>query len=661
LTVRAIRAVMVRMACRLWLINIIYRGYVMDNKEYKKEMQDIIINLLKQDNYNEAYDAFVMYGKVYISDEFIEEYKDILYNYGPKVSVICMNCEDEVVDNFIKKQNYNNYEIVRTTKEDSYKDIIDYMKNTDSKYITFLENNAICSPSKISKSVWRLELYKDIQIINASWQYINSDTVIAHPDIVYKNIMNDKFYSGYKIIEQSIICNDNIYGSLSSIMVSTEYIRNVDVKEPCYNSDRINRLALLFQLLMNANMAYINEGLLSLKIGYDKQKYNKDRKAFYTLIQDIMPDVYEEVGERVRGEVLSSEELKEVYNNKNIAKCITFIYTDKGEYYNVKPIGDEAVKRGYSVKYTENIKEKAEIGIYCQHVCYPENSRFSMILLHDMAQGHNRWPNIWEIERWSKFDVGILPGVSWSERLKQCACMDYVNPRIGAYELGYPKSDIVYDEGIKQRTQELRKKFNVKYDYTILYAPSWEYFNKEDDFIKALSSLKVNLVVKQASWPESYSWVTDSINEMRKMHEGILDNLYYIESEESIMVALEMCDMVVSDESNVMAEALMLGKPSVAVTDWLIPDKNPPRCADVTMDYVIKCRKAELRETVENVMNNPDKYKSVMDNGKKLYSNQGNVCKDIMDLIDYYTQNGDSDSFMDKKITVDYSRCGLWI
>ena len=82
----------------------------MDNKEYKKEMQDIIINLLKQDNYTEAYDAFVMYGKVYISDEFIEEYKDILYNYGPKVSVICMNCEDEVVDNFIKKQNYNNYE-----------------------------------------------------------------------------------------------------------------------------------------------------------------------------------------------------------------------------------------------------------------------------------------------------------------------------------------------------------------------------------------------------------------------------------------------------------------------------------------------------------------------------------------------------------------------
>lgn len=382
----------------------------MNNKECKKEMQEIIINFVKLNKYTEAYVAFVMYGKVYISDEFIEEYWWILCYYGPKLSVICINCEDKAVDSFIKTQNYNNYEIVRTTKEDSYEDIIDYMKSTDSKYIAFLENNAICSPSKISKSVWKMELYKDIQIINASWQYVNSDTVIAHPNIVYKNIMDDKFYLGNIVIEQSIINNDNVYGVLSSIIVTTEYIKNINIKEPCYNSDRINRLELLFQLLMNANMAYINEGLLSLKIDYNKEKYKEDREDFYALIKNIMPDVYEKIVDRVRRENLSSKELKEVYNNKNIAKDITFIYTDKGEYYNVKPIGDEAVKRGYTVKYTDNIKEKTEIGIYCQHVCHPENSKFSMILLHDMAQGHNRWPNIWEIEEWSKFDVGIIPG-----------------------------------------------------------------------------------------------------------------------------------------------------------------------------------------------------------------------------------------------------------
>lgn len=90
----------------------------MNNKECKKEMQEIIINFVKLNKYTEAYVAFVMYGKVYISDEFIEEYWWILCYYGPKLSVICINCEDKAVDSFIKTQNYNNYEIVRTTKED---------------------------------------------------------------------------------------------------------------------------------------------------------------------------------------------------------------------------------------------------------------------------------------------------------------------------------------------------------------------------------------------------------------------------------------------------------------------------------------------------------------------------------------------------------------
>ena len=50
---------------------------------------------------------------------------------------------------------------------------------------------------------------------------------------------------------------------------------------------------------------------------------------------------------------------------------------------------------------------------------------------------------------------------------------------------------------------------------------------------------------------------------MRALHEGKYDNVYYIEPEESIMTALAMCDYVVSDESSVMAEALMFWKNKV--------------------------------------------------------------------------------------------------
>ncbi len=63
------------------------------------------------------------------------------------------------------------------------------------------------------------------------------------------------------------------------------------------------------------------------------------------------------------------------------------------------------------------------------------------------------------------------------------------------------------------------------------------------------------------------------MEEMRLLHEGEYENVFYIEPEESIMTVLAMCDLIVSDESSAMAEGLMFGKPTIAVMDWKIPDK----------------------------------------------------------------------------------------
>ena len=180
-----------------------------------------------------------------------------------------------------------------------------------------------------------------------------------------------------------------------------------------------------------------------------------------------------------------------------------------------------------------------------------------------MAQGSDSWPNLWEVERWNNFDIGILPGRSWAERWTDCSCFYYTHPRSGVYELGYPMSDTIHGEELQKRASELRRELGLKYDYTILYAPSWENDGKEDDFIQALSSLKVNLIIKQACWnflPE----IQANVEEMRKLHEHHYDNVYYIEQEESIMNAIALCDLLVSEESSVMAEAILLNKPSIS-------------------------------------------------------------------------------------------------
>ena len=201
--------------------------------------------------------------------------------------------------------------------------------------------------------------------------------------------------------------------------------------------------------------------------------------------------------------------------------------------------------------------------------------------------------------------------------------------------------DFIYDKNIRDEDiflalKELKEKFHLKYNYSVLYAPSWENNEKEDDFVRALASLNVNLLIKQAHWPDAYDQIINNICQMRKLHENKYDNLYYIEPEESIMTALELCDMVVSDESSVMSEAVMFGKPSVAVTDWLIPDTVPSRFASVPMNYVLKCKKVELREYVTNLAAHSTNYNSILEKGKLVFSNQGNCCNDILDAIDYF-------------------------
>ena len=149
---------------------------------------------------------------------------------------------------------------------------------------------------------------------------------------------------------------------------------------------------------------------------------------------------------------------------------------------------------------------------------------------------------------------------------------------------------------------------------------------------------------------------------MRNLHQGKFENVYYIEPEESIMTALAICNLVVSDESSVMAEALMFDVPSIAVTDWLIPDTTPSRYASVPMDYVIKCKKAELQDCVQQFLSSPEAYHSILENGKLLFSNAEHCCSDIIDAIEYYTSSDStvSKAFLDKRLSSKYSICSMW-
>lgn len=318
-----------------------------------------------------------------------------------------------------------------------------------------------------------------------------------------------------------------------------------------------------------------------------------------------------------------------------IEKDLTCFYSDGVEYQTCLPIAEEAKRRGYQVSFSDDLRKKSEIGLYCQHRAYPKNSKFSVVMLHDMAQQHGNWPNIWIREPWDIYSIGILPGPAWEERWQQSCRHPFAHPRLGVMRGGWPKSDKIFKEKNKVSKEDLKKQLGLTRDKVILYAPSWEYDSKQDEFVSALIGLDADLILKQAPWSDEYANIKENIRLMNEKHKGIADNVHIIDPDTNIFDCIKVADIMISDESSVMFEGLLLDVPSVAVTDWMIPDMTPARFPCIPYDFVVKTEKRDLLECVKKVLDRLEDHKATLVDYKKLNFYEMIDCSSrIMDIID---------------------------
>jgi hypothetical protein len=320
-----------------------------------------------------------------------------------------------------------------------------------------------------------------------------------------------------------------------------------------------------------------------------------------------------------------------------LAREITFFHTDKVEWQTTHPVAEEAERRGYQAIFSDRIDAPAEIGFYCSHGPSPRNSRLSAIMLHDLAQRHDVWPDFWLAEPWSEFDLGFLPGPSWSERWLRSSCQPQSRPRRGMFQLGWPKADTLFSHSdeFQREADDLRRQLCLRHELSILYAPSWENHGKQDDFVRSLRDLPVNLLLKQAPWSDKFPQVLASIAEMNQIHQDAGPDVHIISPDVGIIHCLALADLMVSDESSVLIEALLLDVPGIAVTDWLIPDTSPPRRPSVPFDFVTKIKRSVLRKTiVEFIAHLPEKRQRLNALRERHFSCLGRSAAQIMDIID---------------------------
>ena len=515
----------------------------------KDEMIQLIQQCILAKDFMSAAKCLEIYKQSFGADNF---FSSCQISITP-VTVIYILSEDELkpdLTDIISTDIHVNLSVIYIHEKNLMEEFLNCLPSIESEYFCFYDSKHHYEKNRIAILLSVVTKITSVNgIIHARNFIDNSDTVLAHPDYMYKEILDNKIFNGAELLHYSAMNNINLYGDLSTVFLSTAYVKQLSFAHLDV-TDSMQSLAFLYQLLWSTKIAYTYLPLSSSTV----VEYLDAAQSISDYVNFLKLYYSENDISRI------SDTLTDFTTAEHFVSCkkeITFFYTDMGEYYNLKPIADMAESRGYKTVFTKDIHQNAEIGVYCQHICYPENSKFSLILLHDLAQGHDRWPSFWELERWNKFDIGIVPGQFWADLWSKCACQYYTNPRCGTYQLGYPKSDLASSCALSKHANLLKEQLHLKYDFSILYAPSWENDGKEDDFVKALSSLKVNLLIKQAHWNEKYSNIIQNIKEMRNLHERKFDNVYYIEPEESIMTALAMCNLVVSDESSVMAEALM--------------------------------------------------------------------------------------------------------
>ncbi len=271
--------------------------------------------------------------------------------------------------------------------------------------------------------------------------------------------------------------------------------------------------------------------------------------------------------------------------------------TDWIEEQGLAPILTAIRARGVDITIDRGMSAPSKVGLFLGHhkKNLPALAEYPVVMLHDLGQAHNVWPNFWDKEPWGDYSLGLLPNQAWKSMYDGYSHAEH-KPKNGVIVTGWPKADVSFQKmparpsgASPYKGQRLR----------VLYAPSWEFDNQQDKFLRALVDLPVDIFIKQQHW-EGMGHL-QRVQEQAAMHRGKWANVTLLDPKTKIFDALALADCIVSDESSTMVEGFMVGCVPIAVMDWKVPDTNPPRAPSVPFPFIRKVLMAELAPTIASL------------------------------------------------------------
>ena len=327
-------------------------------------------------------------------------------------------------------------------------------------------------------------------------------------------------------------------------------------------------------------------------------------------------------------------------------KKITFYYENPNEKNIFTPIAAIAKKKNFKVEFTNNLKKYSEIGFYCFGDKKKIKSKNSFIFLGGMDQARNNWPNIWEKQPWNNFDIGFLPGKDWSHRWKSSSWDYKSRPKKGVFESGWPKADIVCKrDQLQKKSKKLKKKYKIpKVGKNILYAPSQESNGKQLDVAKCIKESNFKLLVKhwvtkKSKYKDKWQVVQKENDETKKI---LGEKCIIIKPQENFIEILPLVDLLITDESSVAYEALLLDIPTISVSDWKMQRHSRSIARYVKPAKVcFVTDKKNLKKKINEFMKKKKFYKRKIKKMKTYhFSNVGFSSNIIIEILIMYLKNG---------------------
>jgi len=322
----------------------------------------------------------------------------------------------------------------------------------------------------------------------------------------------------------------------------------------------------------------------------------------------------------------------DIETEKNVNKHITFFETGGNYREALEPIAEEATNRGYETTFTDNLAAPAEIGVYS--VSPPTiprvKSKLSVISFHgiDSGYGTNSWHN------WSRFDVGLLAGQRSAENWQACSVHPAARPNIGVFNVGWPKSDPLFDTSFRKMAESYREKNNIGEGTTVLYAPSFECNHQMDKFVDQTQNAADNLLIKHAPYDEG-KYIADgkSYQEIYKKYEKD-ESVHILDRKDNIFYALHVADIVVSDSLSVFLEGILTDTIPMVVLTWKDREGKKP-AKKAFPDFVWTTQQDNLEATIQEVLEKKELIKNeLVDIRGDHYEHLGRSSEVTMQLID---------------------------